>query len=787
MDRGWRAAAWYRQTAKAMKTLDRYLIRETLGPFTLALGLFTFLLWVQPMLRTAELLVAKGTPMATVAYLLVTLLPQALGLTVPMAFLAGVVMALGRFSGDREAVAMMACGVSPTRLIRPMMLLASVAAGATLYVLIWLMPDANQSFRDVTFQLTEKMATQDVKPGQFYEGFSGKTILIGGRDTDGTWTQVMIADTSTPGRPSVQLAERARLVSDEQAQLVNIIESNVTSYRILKNEDDYEVQQSTEEVTHIDPKSVFGSGQTQGRGFNELTIAQLDAQAADKVAAGLSPHNEIMFKQQRFAFPLACLVFAIMGVALGVTTRKDGKLAGFAIGIVVIMAYYGIMTFFEGRAKGGQFPAVWARWMPNIVLGVIGIGLMLWRRRGARRPPSISVPPWLAAWWPGTAGSPAGTAAGHRRVVLVIRYPEFSVPRPRLMDIYISRRYVRTALLAFVGLLALYYVGEFIELSEKISKGQATMPKVAEYFYYASPKFVYVVIPFATLVAVLTTLGGLTRTNELTVLRACGTSLYRTAFPMIVLALVWSGLLFALEDRVIAHSERRAEQLRNEIRDRPQRTFNPTNRTWALNRDGTVYNYAVFDVRAQTLHQLSIFEAVPEPYRLKSHIFATQVLFKDGTWTATEGWERTFQDNGRVKRTAFKDRTLTLREPAAFGTEQIDASYMSYKELQQYIGRLDESGISVAEQKVELERKIAFPFVTLVMTLIAIPLGVTTGRRGALYGIGLAVVLAVAYLLTSSLFIAFGSATLLPAVLAAWATNILFAAAALTMLFTVRT
>ena len=789
MDRGWRTGAWYRQTAKAMKTLDRYLIRETLGPFALALALFTFLLWVQPMLKTAEVLIAKGAPMGTIAYMLATLLPQALGITVPMAFLAGVVMALGRFSGDREAVAMMACGVSPARLIRPMMLLAAVAGGATLYVLIWLMPDANQSFRDVLFQLTKKMATEDVRPGLFYEGFTGKAILIGGREPDGTWTKVMIADTTVSGQPSIQLAERARLVGDESVRLVNIVESNVTSYRTLKNEDGYEVQQSAEEVAHIDPKSVFGDGETPNRGFNEMTIAQLDAQAATKVAAGMSPHNEIMFKQQRFSFPLACLVFAIMGVALGVTTRKDGKLAGFAIGIVVIMAYYGIMTFFEGRTKGGQFPAVWARWMPNIVLGVIGLGLLWWRSQGARRPPAISVPPWLAAWWPGTVVSPAGAGPGNnKKIVLVIRFPAFSIPRPRLMDIYVSRRYIRTSLLAFTGLLALYYIGEFIELSEKISKGQATMPMVAQYFYYATPKFVYIVIPLATLVAVLTTLGGLTRTNELTVLRACGTSLYRTALPMLVLGLMLSGLLFALEDRVIAQSERRAEELRNTIRDRPQRTFNAANRSWSI-KDGTLYHYAVFETRTRTLHQLSVFETSPEPYRLKSHTFARQVVYKDGAWTAYDGWIRTFDDNGRVKRTAFKERPLELQaqEPADFGTEQIDAAFMSYGELREYIDRLDQSGFSIAEQKVELERKIAFPFVTLVMTLIAIPLGVTTGRRGALYGIGLAVVLAVAYLLTSSLFIAFGSATLLPAVLAAWATNILFAAAALTMLFTVRT
>jgi len=775
-----------------MKTLDRYLIRETLGPFALALALFTFLLWVQPMLKTAEVLISKGAPMETIAYLLLTLLPQALGITVPMAFLAGVVMALGRFSADREAVAMMACGVSPVRLIRPMMLLAAVAAGATLYVLIWLMPDANQSFRDVTFQLTQKMAAEDVRPRLFYEGFTGKVILIGDRKPNGDWSEVMIADTAVAGRPAIQLAETARLVANEPVRLVNIVLSDVVSYRPLQRDNAYQVQQSREEVTHIDPKAVFGDGASPGRGFNELTIAQLDANAAEKVAAGLSPHNEIMYKHQRFAFPLACLVFAIIGVALGVSTRKDGKLAGFAIGIGVIMAYYGIMTVFDGQAKGGAFPAAWARWMPNLLLGALGLGLLWWRTQGARRRPNLPGASWLASWWPGQSdpGRPGALpSAPKRRIVVVVRYPAFSAPRPRLIDLYIGRRYIRTAVLAFVGLLALYYIGEFIELSEKLSKGQATMAMVTEYFYYATPKFIYFVVPLATLVAVLTTLGGLSRTNELTVLRACGTSLYRTALPMIVLALLSSGMLFALEDRVLAHSERQAEVLRNTIRDRPQRTFNVANRSWLIDKanSGTLYHYTVFDVRAQTLHHLSIFETARNPYRMKTHTFARQVVFKDGAWVASDGWVQTFSAGGRVLRTSFAERTLPLDEPAVFGTEQVEAAFMNYRELREYIDRLDQSGFNIAEYKVELHRKIAFPFVTLVMTLIAIPLGVTAGRRGTLYGIGLAIVLAVAYLLTSSLFIAFGAAALLPAALAAWATNILFAAVSLTMLFTVRT
>ncbi len=771
-----------------MRTLDRYLIRETLGPFALALALFTFLLWVQPMLKTAETLVSKGAPMETIAYLLLTLLPQALGITVPMAFLAGVVMALGRFSADRGAVALMACGVSPTRLIRPMMLLAAVAAGATLYVLIWLMPDANQSFRDVTFQLTQRMAAQDVRPRLFYEGFTGRVILIGDRRTDGQWAEVMIADTTAAGTPAIQMAETGRLATDEGARLVNIVLSDVFSYRALKTENEYQTRKSLEEVAHIDPNSVFGAGASPGRGFNELTIAQLDAQAATKVAAGLSPHNEIMFKHQRFAFPLACLVFAIIGVALGVNTRTDGKLAGFAIGIGVIMAYYGIMTVFDGQAKGGAFPAVWARWMPNLILGTIGVALLWARTRGAGR--QLRLPSWAVVGRPGvtdTADAPPMSGRKSSRAVLVIRLPVMSVPLPRLIDRYISRRYLRTAVLAFVGLLVLYYIGEFIELSEKLSKGEATLSQVAEYFYYATPKFIYFVVPLATLVAVLTTLGGLTRTNELTVLRACGVSLYRTAIPLVVLALVWSGMLFSLEDHVMAHSERQAEVLRNTIRGRAQRTFDVANRSWLVGKSDELYHYAVFDVRAQTLHRLSIFETNRDPYRLKTHTFATQVVFEDGEWHATDGWVQTFDESGSVRRTPFSSRTLTLEEPAYFGAEQIEAEFMNYGELKDYIDRLGASGVSIAAHEVELHRKVAFPFVTLVMTLIAIPFGVTTGRRGALYGIGLAVVLAVAYLLVSTLFIAFGAASVLPPALAAWSTNILFAAAALTMLLTVRT
>src|SRR5262249_49804619 len=127
----------------------------------------------------AQNLLAKNVPLSTVGFLLLMLLPQSLGVTIPMALLAGLLMALGRLSGDREAVALLACGVNPMRLLRPILLFTLVVALADLYVMVEAVPNGNQRFREVTFHLLAQQTDSDVKAGQFYEGFPGKVLYVG--------------------------------------------------------------------------------------------------------------------------------------------------------------------------------------------------------------------------------------------------------------------------------------------------------------------------------------------------------------------------------------------------------------------------------------------------------------------------------------------------------------------------------------------------------------------------------------------------------------------------------
>lgn len=780
-----------------MKLLDRYIVREILPPFFLSLGILTFLLAVKPMLERAEMLLAKGVAIPTVGVLLLTLLPQALGVTIPMAFLTGVLMALGRLSGDREAVAFLACGVSPVRILRPVLLLALAACGVNLYVLTTLVPDSNQRFREITFTLARQMGENDIRPGVFFEGFPNHVIHVRDETPEG-WRGVMLADTSEPGPPKLTLASEGYLEVDQERRRVSIVLPG-ESMQYLPGEDDvYDTARAVDFRFEVDPEAVFGSGDIiPSRGMNEMSLADLRRVEAEKVAAGLSPHPEIVARHQRFSFPVACLVFALVGVALGLHTRKEGRLGGFALGIGVIFVYYGVMQLADALTKGGLFPAEWARWAPNIVVGAIGIAALVRRMRHTASEWTITLPAWTARIW--TAKQAERPAPGHGAtatgegqpapVVLVIRFPELELPRLRLLDRYVSRRYASVAFLSFFGLIGLYYIGTLIDKSERLFKGEATAEMLVDYFLYSTPQFIAYVAPMATLVAVLATIGGLMRTSELVVMRACGISIYRVGVPLLFFAVLWGGGLFMLDDRVLAHANRRAEAIDDQIRGRASHNADAlTNRNWLADRQGRIYYYAAFDPSNATLFNLSVFEPEPGGRQLARHTFVRQATWEDDAWRSFDGREYAFRGDGEATRTVFTTRPLDLAPPQDFSGMHNQASdLMNYGELRQYVDELREQGLNVTGSRVEMARRIAFPFVTIVMTLIGIPFGVTIGRRGALYGVGLALVLGASYWLIDTFFIAVGQAGLLSPWLAAWAANLLFLALALYAVLTVRT
>ncbi len=783
----------------SVRLLDRYIVREILPPFAIALVVFTFVLIIPFIIELAEELIAKGVAWPVILRLMITLVPASLGLAIPMALLLGILVAFGRLSSDREVVVLMACGVSPFRLLRPVMILALSAAAGDVYVLARAIPDANQAHREITLGIVADRAEGQVRAREFFDDFPNTVLYVREIPLEGGWQDVFAADMKDAAQPIVYVARRGRMLIDRQARTIEmVLEDGAQHTTKASDPATYEMVRFDQVIVSLDPQSVFQN--TLPRGYREMTIPELRSSIRELQHNNLPFHNPVMEIHKKFSIPFACIVFTLVGVGLGVSNRKDGKLASFVLGIAVIFTYYVIMFTSEAMTKGALMPAWLAMWVPNVLLGAAGIALLLSRARGVDQSLRFRLPSWWARTESDAASTPSGkdlthTTAATRTAgpVVVIRIPQFELPRPNLIDLYIARTYLRTLTLSVVGLMGLFYISTFLDKSDKLFKGQVTLGTLLAYLWWETPQFLYYIIAIAVLLSAIATIGLLTKNSEIIVMRACGISIYRTAVPLLAFAIGASSILLAFEERILAFTNRRADYLNHVIRGGLPETFDVVNRKWVAGRNGEIYHFQLFDPRRSELTALSVFRFDPTTHEMVQRVYASRATYlprltdDEAAWETKGGWVRDFV-NGDVTRYAPFEASRAPIEPADyFSTEEPAPDRMTFAQLRRYINELEASGYTVLEHKVALHQKFAFPLVTLIMTLIAVPFALTTGKRGALYGIGVGIALALVYWTAISVFAAFGSGGLIPPALAAWAPNLLFGASAAYLLLTVRT
>jgi LPS export ABC transporter permease LptF/LPS export ABC transporter permease LptG len=783
------------------KILDRYVVREVMLPFLLWLLVITFVLQMPPILEYGEKLIEKGVGWPIIVRALLLLVPQALGVTIPIALLLGILIGLGRLSADREFVAMQACGISIFRLLRPVALLAVVATGFTGYVMIEALPDANQAFREIMFGVVASRAETDVKPRVFFEDFRNRVLYVQDVESSGGWRHVFMADSTRSDETTVYFAQQGRLIVDRSKRTVDLVLERGTRHSTYVNKPDaYEGGAFDRLVLSMDADTVFPKPSTLLKGDNEMTIAELRQKAAEATKAGTSAGGPYFTIQQKFSIPAACAVLALIGLGLGLTNRKEGKLAGFVLGFAVIMIYYFLLWTARALALGGRINPSFAPWIANVVLGAAGLVLVWWRSGSADQPLRIPLPSLRA---PASSGNDESSSMPRRRASLSFRLPQFSLLQPRLLDRYVSRQYLRVFAIGLVGLLGLFYISAFMDMADKLFRGTATTAMLLQYMYFATPQFIYYIIPIAALLAALVVFGLLTRNSELIVMRACGVSLYRSAMPLVLFAGVLSGVLFELQEHVLADWNRRADAVRHEIRGFGPQTFGVLDRRWVIGAQGDIYHYEYFDPRLDHFSRLMVFALDTTAWQLASLTYSTQVVpggagpaepdSRSAAWDARDGWRREFgkpaagKPKGLVAYSRFATRAMAFEPPGYFKTDEPEADRMNYDQLKRYIAQLQASGFYAVPYMVQLQRKVAFPFVTLIMTLLAVPFAVTIGRSGAMYGVGVAIVLSISYWIMLSVFGAVGAGGLISPSLAAWAPNILFGSAAAYMVLTVRT
>jgi LPS export ABC transporter permease LptG/LPS export ABC transporter permease LptF len=773
-----------------MKILDRYVFKEVFPSFLLGVGVFTFVILLNEIMRLAQRLVTQSASVGDSLGILLHLLPSVLCVTIPMGFLLGVLVALGRLSADSEIVAMRASGVSLYRLLFPVMLAAAVAWGMTSYLIVRVLPDSNQSVRKILFQMMMTQAGTEVRPRVFYDRLFPSTMFLVMDAPAGAsvWKDVVLADLSAPESPRLTFAEEGRLLVDSNERTVTFYLKNAELHQVSPEAPDSYQRQVSAELWMPLPTTTFFPPEDLDvpRGARELSITQLRSAYVD---TSLPVYLTEIHK--KFSIPFACFVFGGLGLALGIRNRRDGRSWGFVASLAIIFVYYVFIDVGESMAVNSRISPLLGMWTANLAMGMGALVLLV---RAARETPVV-LPSMGALFRPvsrllssGPRGGAVAARARRARTVVVLRVPRFSIRFPNTLDRYVAREFTKYFFLILAALVVVYVLGLLIEVIPDAFQNRIKGKVVLQFLFFEHPQILFYMLPLASLMATLVNFAIFTKTSELTAAKAGGVSLYRLSVPVVLMGTLVSGACFAIQEYVLPYANRRSAELRDEIKKRPVQSYNAIDRRWMLGQGEHIYNYAYYDAPRRKFSGLAVYHYSSEPFGLTERLYAREAEWDPsaGAWRFKSGWQRNFREGGKVESFDEVD-VYDMEPPSYFLKEEKRAEQMTYLELTEYVKDLKTAGFDVIPLEVARQAKFSFPLAALVTVLIGVPFSFTPGKKGALYGIGIAIAVGLSYYVATRLFAFMGDSAMLPPVIAAWSPNLLFSVAALYGLFNVRT
>jgi LPS export ABC transporter permease LptG/LPS export ABC transporter permease LptF len=756
-----------------MRILTRYILGEVISHALIGAAVFTFVLFTRDLGRILELVVRNSAPLPSVAEVFFFTIPVALTYTIPMGVLVGILIGLSRLAADSEVTAMRASGLGVWTFLRVISIFVVVAWLLALGNSVYIAPRSLAALGDLQDKLKSSQATFEVQPRVFYEGFP-KSVLyvqdIKASSGGALWKGVFLADMSDPAAPRISLAHEGILVSQGADTLDLHLINGSTHETDPRNPDQYQI--STFQTTDIPIQVPTGQNGSEHEPptLGEMSTSELLRVARTGDAAARRWH--LIEFHRRLALPTACFVFAMVGIPLGLSSKKGGKSSGFVITILLVFLYYSISLIGVSFARQGHISPAAGVWLADLVFFVGGI-FLLWQSE--RRPIELTAVRSWFRWFrikPTAAAAPRALAVQQRRHL-------FNLGFPTILDDYVLRDFALYLAMIAGSFVMLLLVFTLFELFGDILRNDVSVLVVGEYLLNVTPYFLYYPIaPLSMLLAVLVTFGLLQRTNEITAIKATGISLYRIVVPVLVASVVVAGVLFLSDQLYLPHTNKRQDALRNRIKGKPAQTYLRPERKWIFGQHNDIYYYQFFDADRNAFGGISIFEFNPRSFQITRRIKADRAHWSEsmGRWVYEGGWERSLSGPAIEKYSKFDAATYPelTETPAYFKKEVKQSSEMNYEELRKYIHDLEQGGFDVVRLRVQLHKKIAYPMITLVMAVLAVPFALSAGKRSTLAGVATAIGIGVVYWTISSLFEAMGNLSQLPPAMAAWSPDLVF-------------
>jgi LPS export ABC transporter permease LptG/LPS export ABC transporter permease LptF len=776
-----------------VRILTRYILGEIISLTLIGCALFTFIVFMPNLPHILEIVVRSSSTWADVFQVFLFTLPNMFKATIPMAVLWGVLLGLSRLASDSEVIAMRASGLGIGYFVKVSSIVAVTGTLLGLANSLYLAPRANRAIIEMEQSLETSQASYEIQPRVFYEDFKDHVLYVQDvRAGTGAanWRQVFMADVTDPANPFITTAASATVVTDNTQVLLMRLRDGLRDETVA----DEPGQSNISTFSTTDMPLVLSQQSDVHLLRKDEALYAMPVSTLLKRIHGADGKRFLIELHNRFAYPVACLVLMLLGVPLGVASRRGGRSSGIVFTILLVFVYYFLSATGSQLGLQSNLPAWLVVWSANILFAAAGI-FMLWQMATGGQVLST-----VASW---VARLPRPTAAakpkGFPLTGLLDRFQpraQRTKPRsilPRILDEYIVREFGIMFVLVLTGFVLLMIIFTFFDLIGDILRNHPGLNIVGAYLLNLTPDMLYLIAPLAVLIAALVTFGVLNRNSEIIAMKATGISLYRLVIPIVCIAACLSVSLFLFDQYYLPQANRKQEALRNVIKGRPPQTYLNPNEKWIFGQKplpgepGSIFYYEFFDRDSNEFANISVFEFDPATFQLTRRIFAKRATWNgdSGVWEFESGWVRDIQGaNVTGYRTFLKTSFAEIHAtPDYFKKDETQSQdEMNFGQLDRRIRDLRQSGFDTKRLSVALWQKLSYPLAAVVMAILAIPFALSMGRRGSISAIAVAIGIALAYRVIDTLFGAMGNVNYLPASVAAWSADVLFALAGVYLL-----
>jgi lipopolysaccharide export system permease protein len=339
---------------------------------------------------------------------------------------------------------------------------------------------------------------------------------------------------------------------------------------------------------------------------------------------------------------------------------------------------------------------------------------------------------------------------------------------------YVIKEFFKFLIICQGIFMAIYLMIDFTGGIDDFIKAHAPKSLMFVYYGYKIPAIAVQMLPVATLTSVIILFSVMKKQNEIIALRASGASIWKISQPMLITAFFLSVFLFLFSETVVPHTSSASNEIwRVDVKHEAPGSFHGQNHIWYKGKD-CIFWIKRFDNKKQLMIDPTLYFFDPD-FRLIKRIDARFGTWRKNRWHIKNGIVQTLEANGEYSLKRFKTLDLNLPErPEDFVRQEREPEEMGYAQLKRFAERLQMEGYDATRYFVDINIKIAFPFIVLIMSLVGAPVALWKRDMGAPVAVSIGIALCFVYLLIMGLSRTLGFAGVLPPVFAAWLANILF-------------